>query len=505
MPDASAAKKWDSLVAAGLAAGFLALYGVTLCRSVYWYDSAELVTAAATLGVSHPPGYPLYALVGYLFTWLPVDPALAVNLMSATFAALAVAFVFLVGRQLGLDRGPAAVGAASLGAGGLFWANAVVAEVYCPSVAVGAAVLYLLLRALHEERLSLALWASFLAGLGLGLHMSVATLGLGFALLVWLNGRRLQRMLMAAGAVLAGSLVFAYIPIRASLGAALNICDPSNLGQFAWYLSGGAYRNWFGESSGFFERSLAIAGFFQDQLSWLGLGLAVAGLAWLSRRRPELCLALVLMATGNIVFFFNYQAHDVEVFLLQTTMLLCCFIGAGVQALADEISKVVAPERASRAAPLIGAVLMLLPLQLAYTNYSSADMSGFDETEAFIQAALSELPEGAVILNFSTPDEWKRFAVFGMYAQLVRGERPDVKHLVAPDLRELARSFDPTIPLYVYAPVEMLAHFYDLEPAGPLFRVLAPKPTAAKRAPYIRKTKARTCRTYTALEVSHDH
>ena len=82
---------------------------------------------------------------------------------------------------------------------------------------------------------------------------------------------------------------------------------------------------------------------------------------------------------------------------------------------------------------------------------------------------LRRLPPDAVILNFTTPPEWKRYAVFGMYAQLVDGERPDVTHLFSPDLRELARDLEPDAPIFVYAPVEMLAYFFELAARGTRF------------------------------------
>lgn len=493
MPEASAAKNWDSLAAAGLAGAFLTLYALTLCRTVYWYDSAELVTAAVTLGVTHPPGYPLYTLLGHLFTWLPFEAATAVNSMSAVFAATAVALLFLVGRRLGLGRTAASIGAATLGASGLFWANAAVAEVYCPAVAVSALVLYLLLRAFEEGRFRLALWAAFAAGLGLGIHMSVATLGLGFAFLVWANGSRLSRMLQAGGAALLGSLIFIYVPARASQDPPLNICDPSSPGQLVWYLSGGAYRDWFSQSDGVLERARTIAGFFPEQLGWAGLGLALMGTLWLGRRQPQACIALVLMALGNVLFFFDYEAHDLEVFLLPTTMVLCCFVGAGAQALVDEVAKRFPAPSAQQAAVLVSALLMLFPLSLVFGNFDAVDMSKFDETEPFIEAAMDALPPDAVILNFTTPPEWKRYAVFGMYAQMVLGERPDVTHVFSPDLRELARELEPGAPIFVYAPVEMLAYFFELEPVGPFHRVVAAKPNAATEAPRKRKNRKRSC------------
>ncbi len=500
MSEPRGAKNWDRLAAVGLGFGFFALYAVTLCRTVFWYDSAELVTAAVTLGNTHPPGYPLYSLIGQAFTWLPVEPALAVNSMSAAFGGLAVALLFLVGRELRLDPGPALVGAATLGASGSFWGNAVVAEVYCPAVAASTLVLLLLLRAVDDARPSLCIAAGFVAGLGLGLHLSLATLGLGFAWLVWICGRDLRNTLASGAAAMLGSLVFVYVPLRASQNPLLNVCDPSSLEQLVWYLRGGTYRGWFDDTQGFLERAGTIGGAFVDQLGGMGLALGAAGVVWLWRRGPKVLLALVLMAAGNVVFFFDYQVHDVEVFLLHTTMILCCCTGAGCQAMVELVAQAAPAGRSRVFAATTTLALMLLPAQRVNEGYAASDRSGFDETEPFIRAAVETLPDDAVILNFGTPDEWRRHAVFGMYAQLVRGERNDVRHLIAPDLRKLARDFDSLSAVYAYAPVEMLARFFDIEPDGPLWRVDGPKSGAATRAPR-RKRGTRTCGTLTVLEL----
>jgi len=73
-------------------------YWLTLSPTISWLnggiDSGELVTAMLVLGIPHPTGYPLYMLLGKLFTFLPFgEPAWRVDLMSACFAALAVALI----------------------------------------------------------------------------------------------------------------------------------------------------------------------------------------------------------------------------------------------------------------------------------------------------------------------------------------------------------------------------------------------------------------------------
>ena len=72
---------------AGLVA--LAVYGMTLCPTVYVEGSGELIGAAYRLGTAHPTGYPLFCLSSrVLASALPwVRPALAINAASALFAA----------------------------------------------------------------------------------------------------------------------------------------------------------------------------------------------------------------------------------------------------------------------------------------------------------------------------------------------------------------------------------------------------------------------------------
>jgi len=72
----------------------LILYLTTLTPTVALVDSGELTTAAWSLGVAHPPGFPFYVLMAHLATWVPIGSvAVRVNAASALFAALAAALL----------------------------------------------------------------------------------------------------------------------------------------------------------------------------------------------------------------------------------------------------------------------------------------------------------------------------------------------------------------------------------------------------------------------------
>lgn len=75
----------------------LVVYTCTLAPAVTLVDSGELIVAARSLGVAHPPGFPLYVLLAHLATLVPISSvAVRVNFASALFAALASSVVALV-------------------------------------------------------------------------------------------------------------------------------------------------------------------------------------------------------------------------------------------------------------------------------------------------------------------------------------------------------------------------------------------------------------------------
>jgi hypothetical protein len=80
---------WRAITAFGVP---FVLYLLTLAPTVYNLDSAELTTAAATGGITRATGYPLYLLLGNLWSRLPLgDVGYRMNLFSAFNGALTVA------------------------------------------------------------------------------------------------------------------------------------------------------------------------------------------------------------------------------------------------------------------------------------------------------------------------------------------------------------------------------------------------------------------------------
>ncbi len=161
----------------------LLVYRLTLAPSISWAhhggDGGDLIAASYHLGVPHPPGYPLYVLIGYLFgrmECLGGDVAFRFNLLSAVCAAGAAGLVTVViTRRSGVLAGW--LGGLTFAFGPILWSQATITEVY----ALNALLLGALLLSLFAGR-PRWLVVGWLWGLAWTTHLTSV---LFFPLIIW--------------------------------------------------------------------------------------------------------------------------------------------------------------------------------------------------------------------------------------------------------------------------------------------------------------------------------
>ena len=221
------------LVKLGAFALPLVVYLLTLAPTIIWAhdgaDGGDLITAAYTLGVPHPPGYPTYCLLGWLFAHLPVrDVAWRLNLMSAVGAALTtlgLCAAVLEWRQErwreGKDTVVVGLGVAwGMAFVPVLWSQALIAEVYAVNAAFVALVLWLALRVRRAGVSPVALGLAW--GLSLGTHLTGVAL---LPVVMWglAAGRRGRAFPSAFLTWLLGTVLglstYIYLPLRAGRGA----------------------------------------------------------------------------------------------------------------------------------------------------------------------------------------------------------------------------------------------------------------------------------------------
>lgn len=163
----------DWITGIATAVATLVVYILTLAPTVTEGDSGALITVMHTMGIAHPPGYPLYVLLGKLFTWLPVGSiAWRVNLASAVFGAAAAFMVFLTVLRLTRDRWAGLLSAGLFAFSPLVWRYSVVTEVFSLNNLLVATIMYVALL-YHENKKQRTLWLlALLSGLAVSHHQT---------------------------------------------------------------------------------------------------------------------------------------------------------------------------------------------------------------------------------------------------------------------------------------------------------------------------------------------
>ena len=173
-----------------LVLSFLVYYD-TMAPSVSYWDCGEFIAVSYTLGVPHPPGSPLFLLLGRIASLLPFseDIAFRVNLLSPLSSAFAVFFLYLIivqvvnhwrgkintNRDALIAFGAGIVGSLTFAFTDSHWFNAVEAEVYAFSTFFTAIVVWLILKwsekADEEGHERYVLIIAYMIGLATGLHL----------------------------------------------------------------------------------------------------------------------------------------------------------------------------------------------------------------------------------------------------------------------------------------------------------------------------------------------
>lgn len=251
-----AAKK---ITAAALFIVCFFVYVTTLNPAFHANDSPETITCSDTLGIQHPPGYPLFSLTGKIFSLIPNgSKAFRVNLTAAFFGALAVMLLFLTLLSVyGKKEGGLAGAAVSLSAAAAFaftftfWSEALSAKggIYAMNaffLILAVFIAFEFERTKQEKYLYLF---SLVIGLSFSNHWKSMAVTLPAFLIYFVMIFRKHglmkmitpgRFFFALFFALAGIFVYAYLPIR-SHTAYLNWGNPSTFSELLYVIMRGQY------------------------------------------------------------------------------------------------------------------------------------------------------------------------------------------------------------------------------------------------------------------------
>ncbi len=509
--------KADLIIAALLGVASFALYLTTLAPTLLMADGAEFQFACYLLGIAHPTGYPLYLILGWLWSHLlPLgDAAFRINLLSAVFAALATGLMYpLILHILRLTiktlprpllRTTAVIATLALALSRTFWSQAVRAEVYALNSLFVVATLYLLLR-WHSQgpQSPRTLYVlAFVYGLSLTHHRTMILLLPACVLFIWLIDRSALTNLKSLGKllilILAPQLLYLYIPWRAPAtpylhidlgpGRELELYD-NTLRGFLGFVMGTIFRGELGYQAPLPLRLIMTGSFLATQFGRVGVLLGLVGMVRLGIGRWKVLVLLGLSYLGVVIFCLFYFIGDIRVLYTPSYIVFAIWVALGIAWIMR--GAVALRGHWPRAYPAIGSALLMLfaliPFRSLWENYRRVDMSDYYQARDTWEAILTQpIPEGAILVsndrNEITPliylqyAEGKRADLVGLFPLIVPGE----------DYANVAGVIDSVIdvepPLFMIKEMEGLEIKYRLEPFGTLAQVLSPAVTDAPQNP----------------------
>lgn len=417
-----------------LFAAALGLYIATLNGDVQPADSGEFQITSITLGIPHPPGYPLYTMLSWLFSHIPAgSPYVGVSLLSACASALTLVFVSrsvqLVGEwdhdaaatarngvRYWLPLAAGTVAAVALGTSTTFWAQATTANIrsltafFTSTIILAFVWMLSRLRRADKRSTERALWMFALAlGGGVGHHASLVFIGVGISVAVlWvaLRSRLSLRAYVVAGLVLlATQMVWLYLPLRDAAGARFATGNLTSLGGlldhiFARGFSGDMFA--FAAPALLGDRLALLPTLYQfvygDRLIFFMIVAAVA----LVIRQRVLGVTLLVLTLVHLFVTITYRAPQTVEYALPAWVLLSVMLGAGWGALCEWLLKVSRGRyrlRGYGAASLLVFILLVTVVTDALSRYPSFALLAQDRsTRTYAEGVLLQALPGSTVL-----------------------------------------------------------------------------------------------------------
>lgn len=438
------------------------IYMATLAPSVTFFDSGEFLTATASLGSAHSPGYPLFLMYAKAFTWIPLgNIAFRINVATAVSSSLACLVVYLLTTlllkketllqderfNLVAIKFAGLAAAISFGVTPRLWLQSNHDKPYPLLAFISAIIFYLLLQWQEHyregnERPAFIYVCTFLAGLAMGVHQTIVLLLPAWFLIIiltdWRMITRVKELILTTAFALLGFSVHLYLPIRALSNPLLNWGDSKTVEQFLWHFLRKGYPS---EPP---VRSLSLmwaqikAFNVSHEFTWLGVVLTLLGLLYLWRRNRILFIAYFVSVAAFLLVIAGYFNTPFEMIFLTEEfftplyLLTAVTIGVGLFSLLGFATRTARlPERIGY--PVYGVIALLfftLPSALCAVNYFENDQHSNYIAFDYATNSLRSLPQNSIMFTWGDSGAFPLWYLQGVERMREDVDLPHTPHLV---------------------------------------------------------------------------
>jgi len=408
----------------------LFFYLLTVCRTIYTGDSGELSFVIDSLGIAHPPGYPLITLLGkFIITFVPGNTAFALNVFSSLLTACAAGVGAIVIRNAlfhGEDRHNAQalvilISAACMwGFANALWASAVGIEVYSLGVVLILLTLLSLNSFLETGNYRKILLSVYLLSLGMANHLTASALALPILYALIRARAPIKIWIFSAALAILGLTLYLYIPIRSLNDLILNWDNLATPRAFFDHVTAKRYQDYMtglrlGNFVENFARSLALLA----RQYPLGLGIfGIVGMAISKRIGTPFKIMASMIIAFNLLTVALYDIPDIDQYYLPTYFLSALGVAALLLCPWGRVERI----RPNAVGWPLYAVMAFLVILTVASNYKNNDQSDNRLSYIYGMNILKCLPENAILI--STGDNSNSTV---QYLHFVEGVRKDVE------------------------------------------------------------------------------
>ncbi|MEG8946344.1 protein O-mannosyl-transferase family [Rosettibacter firmus] len=422
-------------------------YLLTLAPSVIQIDSGELAAVQATLGIAHPTGYPIFTILGYMFLKIPLPftKIYLANLFASIWCAAGIIF-FIKSIKLILSNSNfnrlevlkrkkkkenkndkninniviiiSLISGLFLAFSKTYWFQSTSVEVYSLQIFLFNLIIYLTLKSFYKSENNLYGWigAGIAIAFGFANHMTTLLVlpfpGILFLIKEKNNGLKKFGVTLIISVVIL-SLLYLYLPVRASNNPELNWGNPINFENFWRHFTGKQYQVWLFSSFDSAKKQLSY--YIQnlpDEFAYVGLVLIFLGLYEFFLSNKKLFYVYLITFLFALLYTINYDIVDIDSYFLLTYIILISIAAYGIKFIFEKLNNI-------NYSIVISVVFIII---LFVKNYSKVNQSDVYTFEDYTRSILNSVGKNSIILTY----QWDYFVSPSYYFQYVENERKDV-------------------------------------------------------------------------------
>ncbi|MBI2418150.1 MAG: DUF2723 domain-containing protein [Ignavibacteriales bacterium] len=447
----------------------LIIYIYTLAPTVVQIDSGELAATQYFLGITHPTGYPLFTIIGWLFVHIPF-PASKVylsNLLAAFWTAGGVFYFMalleilskkfhteLQKKQLstkklrsGLDKHvnniyhsywiiiTIAVNGFYFAFNKIIWLQSTSVEVYSLHIMLLTGLIYSCFKIMlnQSERSDsfnvkeiISQWwhVPLFLGLGIGNHLSIVFAIPGLVVFYFIVKRFDRNSIFVFLFILLSTLgvatiLYLFLIFRAGHGPEFNWGEPSTFSSLLYHIEGKQY------SDGFFRSIEAtefnLEAFFRTLPIVFGFAPLVFlpfSLIYLRKVSKTVSVILIILFITNLFLAINYKIYDLMTYFILCYLVMHVLIYQGVVIVGEYL-------KLFRNGVYIFFIFLFTILIIEVSQNIGVSHRNLYTFEDYSKNLLSSLPENSVIFS-SVHHDWEYLTSPLFYFQRVENIRKDI-------------------------------------------------------------------------------